>query len=70
MPAADAGRAEEPVGEVAQRAAEDQAERDRPAAERIRRAVRRMTTTTTSATTVRMTVKPVPSENAAPELRV
>ena len=38
-------------------------------ADRIRLAVRTMTATTPTATIVRITVKPAPSENAAPELR-
>ena len=45
--ATEPGRAEQPVDQVAERAAEQRAERDRPAVERSRRAVRAITTTTT-----------------------
>ena len=70
MTAADAGSPEQPVAEVAERAAEHEPERHRPArASAAGSAARTITTTTASATAVRMIVNPVPSEKAAPELR-
>ena len=70
MPRGNAGLAEEPVEQVAERAAEQQPERERPPARcRSRRDARTMATLATVATTVKIQVLPVANEKAAPGLR-
>ena len=67
----EAGRPEQPVAQVAERAAEHQARAPiAQGSERSRRASTAMKPTTTTVTSGKIQVYPVPMLNAAPLLRV
>ena len=65
-PLEDAGRAEDPVGEVAEGAAEQQPERDRPGQAVELAGSRAITTITAAAITVKTMVMASPKPKAAP----